>query len=71
MVVRLDVPAEGVVEGAGALVGVDDDQVSADLDRFTDCIEFRGSAGGAWGGDVAPASHWNRALRAAGLPAST
>ena len=50
--VQLDWTAEGVVEKAGALVGVDDHQVNADLKRFKDYIEGQGQADGAWRGDV-------------------
>src|ERR1700712_5648360 len=45
--VQLDWSAEGIVEKAEALVGVDDHQVGADLDRFTDYIERRGREDGA------------------------
>ncbi|MGI8667187.1 MAG: SRPBCC family protein [Jatrophihabitans sp.] len=51
--VQLDWQAEGIVEKAGALVGVDDHQVKADLDRFKQYIENQGHEDGAWRGDVA------------------
>lgn len=50
--VQLDWEAEGIVEKAGALVGVDDHQVNADLKRFKDYIESQGNEDGAWRGDV-------------------
>jgi uncharacterized membrane protein len=50
--VQLDWEAEGLVEKAGALVGVDDHQVKADLERFKSYIEDRGRETGAWRGDV-------------------
>ena len=50
--VQLDWQAEGLVEKAGALVGVDDHQVKADLDRFKSYIEARGHEAGAWRGNV-------------------
>ena len=50
--VQLDWQADGLVEKAGALVGADDRQVGADLDRFKEFIEKRGTAEGAWRGDV-------------------
>ena len=50
--VQLDWNAEGIVEKAGALVGADDHQVGADLDRFKDYIEGQGREDGAWRGDV-------------------
>jgi uncharacterized membrane protein len=52
--VQLDWQAEGIVEKAGALVGVDDLQVHADLERFKTYIESQGVADGAWRGDVSP-----------------
>ena len=50
--VQLDWQAEGIVEKAGALVGIDDHQVNADLKRFKDYIESQPSEDGAWRGDV-------------------
>ncbi|HEV2887268.1 MAG TPA: SRPBCC family protein [Jatrophihabitans sp.] len=50
--VQIDWEAEGIVEKAGALVGVDDHQVKADLDRFKDYIESRGQEEGGWRGNV-------------------
>jgi uncharacterized membrane protein len=50
--VQLDWDAEGIVEKAGALVGVDDHQVNADLKRFKDYIESQGREDGAWRGEV-------------------
>jgi uncharacterized membrane protein len=50
--VQLDWEPEGLAEKAGALVGIDDKQVSGDLDRFKDFIESRQSETGAWRGEV-------------------
>jgi uncharacterized membrane protein len=50
--VQLDWEPEGVAEKAGAIVGVDDHQVKADLERFKKFIENRGSETGAWRGEV-------------------
>jgi uncharacterized membrane protein len=50
--VQLDWQADGLVEKAGALIGVDDHQVKADLDRFKAYIEAQGHADGAWRGNV-------------------
>src|ERR1700761_8889241 len=50
--VQLDWQAQGIVEKAGALVGVDDHQVKADLDRFKSYIEGQAGADGAWRGDI-------------------
>jgi uncharacterized membrane protein len=52
--VQLDWQPEGIVEKVGAVVGVDDHQVKADLDRFKDFIENRSQETGAWRGDVSP-----------------
>ncbi|MEP6599529.1 MAG: SRPBCC family protein [Actinomycetota bacterium] len=52
--VQLDWEPEGVVEKLGAVVGVDDHQVKADLKQFKDFIEDRGREQGAWRADVAP-----------------
>jgi uncharacterized membrane protein len=50
--VQLDWAADGLVEKAGALVGIDDHQVNSDLKRFKDYIESKGHADGAWRGDI-------------------
>ncbi|WP_284254270.1 SRPBCC family protein [Pseudolysinimonas kribbensis] len=50
--VQLDWEPEGLVEKAGAVLQADDLQIGRDLDRFKDYIESRGSADGAWRGDV-------------------
>jgi uncharacterized membrane protein len=50
--VQLDWEPQNAVEQAGAKLGVDDRQVQADLERFKKFIEERGSATGAWRGDV-------------------
>ena len=51
--VQLDWKPDGIVEKAGALVGVDDRQIKSDLARFKDFIESRGRETGGWRGDVA------------------
>jgi uncharacterized membrane protein len=50
--VQLEWQPEGVVEKAGALAGVDDHRVKADLKRFKTFIENRDGETGAWRGDV-------------------
>lgn len=50
--VQLDWAPDGVVEKAGAAVGLDDRQVKSDLSRFKEFIENRGSETGAWRGEV-------------------
>jgi uncharacterized membrane protein len=49
---QIDWQPEGLVEKAGAIVGVDDHQVNSDLQRFKEFIESRGAESGAWRGDV-------------------
>jgi len=49
---QIDWQPEGIVEKAGAAVGVDDHQVKADLQRFKKFIEHHGGETGAWRGDV-------------------
>ncbi|MEV4516374.1 SRPBCC family protein [Dactylosporangium sp. NPDC049525] len=50
--VQLDWQPEGVVEKAGAAVGVDEMQVKASTKRFKEYIEKRGGETGQWRGDV-------------------
>jgi uncharacterized membrane protein len=50
--VQLDWEPEGIAEKAGAIVGVDDLQVSGDLSRFKDFIENRQGETGSWRGEV-------------------
>jgi uncharacterized membrane protein len=52
VMVQMDWQPEGVVESLGAAVGSDDRRVKADLERFKEMIESRGSETGAWRGDV-------------------
>ena len=52
--VQLDWDTEGLVEKIGAAVGADDRQIKADLKRFKDFIESRGTETGAYRGDVTP-----------------
>jgi uncharacterized membrane protein len=52
--VQLDWETEGLVEKIGAAVGADDRQIKADLKRFKDFIESRGTETGAYRGDVTP-----------------
>jgi uncharacterized membrane protein len=50
--VQLDWEPDGIAEKAGAIVGVDDRQVSSDLDKFKSFIEERAQETGAWRGEV-------------------
>jgi uncharacterized membrane protein len=52
VMVQLDWEPQGVVEKVGAAVGVDDRQISADVKRFKEFIESRGTETGAWRGDI-------------------
>lgn len=49
---QIDWQPEGLVEKAGAAVGVDDHQVKGDLARFKQFIEARGTETGGWREDV-------------------
>jgi uncharacterized membrane protein len=50
--VQLDWEPEGVSENIGAAIGMDDRQVSKDLERFKDLIETRGTETGGFRGTV-------------------
>ena len=50
--VQMDWQPEGVIENVGTALGLDDRQVSKDLDRFKELIESRGRESGAWRGEV-------------------
>lgn len=52
IMVQIDWAPSGLIEKAGAVLGVDDHRVKADLKRFKAFIEARGTATGAWLGDV-------------------
>jgi uncharacterized membrane protein len=49
---QIDWQPEGLVEKAGAGLGVDDRHVRSDLRRFQEFIEQRGDEEGGWRGDV-------------------
>lgn len=49
---QIDWEPEGMLEKLGSLVGVASHAVRKDLDNFKEFIERRGSATGAWRGDV-------------------
>ena len=50
--VDFEYETEGVTEGLGSALGIDDRHVQADLDRFRELIEAQGEATGAWRGEV-------------------
>ncbi len=49
---QMDYEPEGAKEKVGDLVGVLDRRVQGDLERFKELIESRGTASGAWRGEV-------------------
>ena len=51
---QIDWNPEGLVERAGALVGAPKHAVKKDLENFKEFIERRGTATGAWRGEVEP-----------------
>lgn len=51
---RLEFEPEGIVEKTGDALNVVDRRVAGDLERFKQFIEARGTATGAWRGDVNP-----------------
>jgi uncharacterized membrane protein len=61
---------DGFVEGAGAALQLDDMQVKGDLKRFKEFVENRGTATGAWRGEVHGGTA-GPATRAAGTTEST
>ncbi|MCK0113943.1 SRPBCC family protein [Ornithinimicrobium sp. F0845] len=50
--IQMDWDPQGLVEKAGAAVGVDDRRVKGDAQRFKEFIESRGIETGSWRGDV-------------------
>src|ERR671932_157358 len=52
IMVQMDWEPEGMLESLGAALGSDDRRVKSDLQRFKEMIEQRGSATGAWRGEV-------------------
>jgi uncharacterized membrane protein len=50
--VQLDWEPEGLVEKAGAVLGIDNASIKGDLRNFKKFIEERGTEEGAWRGDV-------------------
>jgi uncharacterized membrane protein len=49
---QMDVDPEGPAENVGTALGFLDRRVKADLERFKDYIERRGTESGAWRGEV-------------------
>ncbi len=50
--VQIEHEAEGLTEQLGTALGADSRQVKADLERFKEFIESRGTPTGAWRGEV-------------------
>jgi len=51
---RLEYDPEGLVENVGELLNVQDRRAKADLERFKEFIEARGTETGGWRGEVRP-----------------
>lgn len=52
VMLQLDYEPQGVVETVGSALGVVERRVKGDLERFKTFIESRGSATGAWRGEI-------------------
>jgi uncharacterized membrane protein len=52
IVVAMDHQPEGVADAVGSVLGLPQRRVRGDLERFRDLVERRGSATGAWRGEV-------------------
>jgi uncharacterized membrane protein len=49
---KLDADPEGIIETVGANIGFLERRVKGDLKRFKDFVESRGTATGAWRGEI-------------------
>jgi uncharacterized membrane protein len=56
---RMEYEPEGAVEKTGDLLNIVDRRVKGDLERFKEFIEHRGTATGAWRGEVKPTGEVN------------
>ncbi|HET9544377.1 MAG TPA: hypothetical protein VFO88_02255, partial [Gaiellaceae bacterium] len=52
VMLQMDWDPEGLKEKAGSMLGRDEAQIKADLERFKELIESRGVETGAWRGEV-------------------
>jgi uncharacterized membrane protein len=52
IMLQMEYEPEGVIENAGDLLGVASHRIKADLERFKEFIESRGTETGAWRGKV-------------------
>ena len=50
--VQIEHESEGVMEKVGSALGADTREVKSSLERFKELVERRGSATGAWRGEV-------------------
>jgi uncharacterized membrane protein len=55
----MDIEPDGAMENLGDALGVVDARIRGDLERFRDIVERRGSAAGAWRGEL-PDAHTDR-----------
>lgn len=49
---QIDWEPTGLLEKAGALVGIDDHAIKKDMQNFKEFVESRGTETGAWRGDI-------------------
>jgi hypothetical protein len=52
--VQINYEAEGMMEKAGSMLGIDTARVKKDLNQFKEFLEERGQETGAWRGTVEP-----------------
>jgi uncharacterized membrane protein len=64
----IDVDPDGLVETAGAALGIVERQVKGDLERFRDYVEGSGAASGAWRGRIEDGVVSSPAQEAPGAP---
>ena len=52
VMVQIEHEADGIMEKVGSALGADSHEVKNSLENFKELVESRGSAGGAWRGEV-------------------
>ncbi len=52
VILQMDYETEDVVENIGEMLGVIERRIEGDMERFKEFIEGRGSATGAWRGEI-------------------
>ncbi len=60
VMVEMEYETEGVMQGVGSALGVDERKTKADLERFKELIEGRGVETGAWRGEIHEGHTTNR-----------